>query len=338
MSRQLRLIVVLAFLLPSGGMPAQNEDNKALPQRNQVEVRFIDGSTVRMELLQEDLEVITKYGKLTVPAADIRNIEFGLHLSDFTVKKVQDLIARLGSKAHAEREGASKDLVLLGYEAFPALLAAVKNHDQEISRRAEEALKRIHEKVPAHLLRSNVNDRIETTEFPIVGRISSTTLKAKSAYFGEKEIRVEDLLTIYSLSAGGSHEVTIDAARYGSAANQWMDTGIEINMHTGLNVTASGQVDLQGGTGQIVTGPSGIDPRMAGGGGFVGGRAGRAMNYPGGALLGRIGDTGEVFVVGENYKGRSQRQGKLYLHIWPSPWGINSVGSYKVKITTGGLP
>jgi hypothetical protein len=336
MSRQLRLIVVLGLLLPSGGMPAQNEDNKALPQRNQVEVRFIDGSTVRMELLQEDLEVITKYGKLTVPAADIRNIEFGLHLSDFTVKKVQDLIARLGSKAHAEREGASKDLVLLGYEAFPALLAAVKNHDQEISRRAEEALKRIHEKVPAHLLRSNVNDRIETTEFPIVGRISSTTLKAKSAYFGEKEIRVEDLLTIYSLSAGGSHEVTIDAARFGNVANQWMDTGIDISMHTGLSMTASGQVDLQGGTGQMVTGPAGMDPRIAGGG--FAGRAVRGMNFPGGALLGRIGDAGEVFLVGENYKGRSLRQGKLYLHIWPSPWGMQSVGSYKVKITTGGLP
>ena len=120
MSHKLRLILVLGVLLPIGGSPAQTEDSKGLPQRNQVEVRFIDGSTVRMELLQEDLEVITKYGKLTVPAGDIRHIEFGLHLSDFTVKKVQDLIARLGSKAHAEREGASKDLVLLGYEAFPA--------------------------------------------------------------------------------------------------------------------------------------------------------------------------------------------------------------------------
>ena len=87
----------------------------------------------------------------------------------------------------------------------------------------------------------------------------------------------------------------------------------------------------------MVTGPTGIDPRVVGGG-FAGGRGGRGMNYPGGALLGRIGDTGEIFLVGENYKGRSQRQGKLYLHIWPSPWGTQSVGSYKVKITTGGLP
>src|SRR5437868_7550238 len=38
------------------------------------EVRFTDGSIVRMIVLQESLEVVTKYGKLTIPANDIRKI------------------------------------------------------------------------------------------------------------------------------------------------------------------------------------------------------------------------------------------------------------------------
>ncbi|TMQ34558.1 MAG: hypothetical protein E6K70_06995, partial [Planctomycetota bacterium] len=115
----------------------------------------------------------TRYGKLTIPVSDIRNIDFGLHLPDEVAKQVETAVQRLGNNAHADREAASRELVQLGHQAYPAVQGAVKSKDPEVSRRAEEVVKRIRDKVPTPLLRLDANDRIETVMFPIVGRISS---------------------------------------------------------------------------------------------------------------------------------------------------------------------
>jgi hypothetical protein len=52
----------------------------------------------------------------------------------------------------------------------------------------------------------------------------------------------------------------------------------------------------------------------------------------GGMLIGKIGEDGEPFVIGDRYDGNPEREGKLYLHIGPSPWNCPSAGNYEVKI------
>src|SRR5262249_59603758 len=112
-----------------------------------------------------------------------------------------------------------------------------------------------------------VIDRVQTAEFLLDDRISSPTLRARSAYFGEKELQVADLLSLRTLGGSGTFEVTIDAARNGSAPGQWLETNVEVEADTALAVTASGQVDLwQDGTGQYTTGPNGYRGQA---GGFV---------------------------------------------------------------------
>jgi hypothetical protein len=332
---------LLAALLVAGIGAAPNNSQKAAPKPRDVEVRFADGSTVRMLLLQEQVEVVTKFGRLTIPADDIRRIEFGIHLPEGVAEKVDEAVKKLASPEAPAREAASRELIGLGAHAYPALNAVLGSGDPEVARRAEEAITAIKARVPAALLRLRVNDRIQTSEFPIVGRIVSPVVRAKSAYFGEKDLKVSDLLSLRTFAAGGTSEVSIDAAKYGSAAGQWLDTDIDVDVGTALAITASGQVDLwQDGTGQYVTGPAGYKQQAAGGMMVMGGRGvmmgGGGGAYPGGALLGRIGDGGDVFVIGEKYKGKATREGKLQLHIAPSPWGNASVGSYKVKITVGG--
>jgi hypothetical protein len=313
-----------------GGSPATKSSSTA---GCDVQVRFVDGSRVRMAVLQDSIEVITKYGKLTVPVREIRKVEFGLHVSDEVAKQVDQAVQHLGSNVHGEREAASRQLVELGHRAYPAIQMALKSKDPEVARRAEEVVKKIREKVPAQLLRLDSNDRIETSEFPIVGRISSAALKARSTYFGEKEVKVDDLLAVRILHAGGSSEFALDAAKYGVTPQQWFDTGIEIDADMDLDISASGQVDLrQDGTGQFVTGPGGWH---GGPGAPAPGRGGRQTGWAGGALVGRIGDNGETFLIGEQYRGKPTREGKLYVQIVPSPWGTPPAGTYNVKVKTG---
>jgi hypothetical protein len=53
-----------------------------------------------------------------------------------------------------------------------------------------------------------------------------------------------------------------------------------------------------------------------------------------GVLMGRIGDTGVTFVIGEKHELKPTAEGKLFLRIGPSPYE-GATGGYTVKINTG---
>src|SRR5437899_11981161 len=70
---------------PRDPSPAKGEDKAPLPadaNARPVEVRFANGSTVLMVILQDNIEMVTEFGKLKIPPAEIRHIEFGLHLTE----------------------------------------------------------------------------------------------------------------------------------------------------------------------------------------------------------------------------------------------------------------
>ena len=179
-------LILLAPSLLSAGDDKKNSEKPEKPEKKdatkplEVEVRFGDGSNVRMLLLQESIDVETKYGKLSIPTKDIRGIDLGVHLPEGTAKKIEMAIKKLNSPSFKERDQAVNDLVEMGAHSYPALMKAAGTSELEVSQRVQAALKRIKAKVSTDLLRTNFNDRVITTDFPIAGRIVSTTLKAKT--------------------------------------------------------------------------------------------------------------------------------------------------------------
>jgi hypothetical protein len=173
------------------------------------------------------------------------------------------------------------------------------------------------------------DDIIVTENFTIVGKIITLTIKAKADNFGELELQLAKLRMIRSLSTGLDAEVTVDGAKY-AVAGQWMDSGFEARDGMRLHIVASGTIDLwpqQGG--RFSCGPGGFDQNAGIGKKVKGG----GLHLPG-ALLGRIGTDGPTFVIGDSYDGPTNRDGKLYLQIVPSPWNQGgSVGTYNVTIT-----
>jgi hypothetical protein len=301
-----------------------------------VEVRFTNGSVVVMNMLQDKVEIVTEYGKLTVPPKDIRNIEFGLHPTDEESQRLEDALGRLNSKIYKDRESAVSDLIALGPLAYVRLQAAAKSQDPEVARRAESALKTIREKTPAKQLRVREDDLVRTHKFSIVGRIITPTLKARAEDFGDLELRPARLLAIRWLAADTRKEVVVDAGQYGGPGNnKWMPTGIKIEAQTGLKISAGGQVDLlpqQGG--QRMVGPDG----QSGGAAWGGRNKMMWMNnggQTGGELLGRIGDNGPIFFVGSRHSSTPKTGGQLFLMISQSPWGCPSAGEYRVTVTQG---
>jgi hypothetical protein len=313
-------------LLTAGFARAQQAD---VPKKSadplEAEVRLMDGSIVRMFVLQEKIEVTTTFGKLTVPVKQVLRIDFGVHLPEGMEDKIIQCIGQLDSDNYKLREVAVKNLVNWGPYAYPQVYRATKSDLAEVAKRSSIALEKIRAKHPADKLRLRDEDIIVTTKFTVVGRITTPTLKVKSETFGELNLELAKLRAIRWPNSIVELEVAVDAERYASGPNQWLDTGFEVLTGGKLVIVASGTVNLwpQGGINSTYQSTA----KGYSGAGAVAGNGHRP-----GTLLARIGADGPAFVVGERYEGAPTRDGKLYLQIVASPWNCASAGVYQVKI------
>jgi len=311
----------------------------------EVDIHFLNGSTVRMIIHSDQLEIATAYGKLAVPVKDVRAIEFGLHFPEGVEGKIETAIKKLGSSDYRERETATKDLIELAPFSYPAILDASRTKELETAQRAKELVKKLQAVHPKKDLKTGVDDKIVTKNFTIVGRILTTSIKTKTEYFGEVELGLAKMRTLRAVGTVGlDSDVVIDAAKY-AAQGQWMDTGFVVDGRSQITINAKGIIDVwpqQGGS--YLAGPNGWQYTQRGGGFPGGGGMGQPFYLAGkkitavnqnqhcGMLIARIGEDGEMFVVGERYEGTPESEGKLYLTIGPSQWNSPSSGTFDVKI------
>jgi hypothetical protein len=310
----------------------RNQIPPAIP--GDVEVHFLNGSKVRMIVQSEALEVKTLYGNLAVPVKDIRAIEFGIHFPAGVEGKIEESIKALSSNDYRIRETATKTLQDLAPYSYPAVLNASRTKELESASRAKDIVTKLRAKHPAKDLKSMAEDKIVTNTFTIVGRIT-TTIKAKEELFGDLVLPMAKMRSLRAMGgASPDVEVGVDASKYANAG-QWMDTNYLVDGRSTIVITARGMIDVwpqQGGN--FMSGPNGFNATrngmpFMGAGKRVGGVN---QNQHCGMLLGRIGEQGEIFTIGERYEGTPETEGNLFLHIGPSQWNVQSVGTYEVKI------
>jgi hypothetical protein len=318
-----RIALALALILAPAVSSRSLAQEQPVSRSQPAEVRFGDGSIVRMTLLEENLEVQTKYGKLLIPFSEVRRVEFGLHVPPDVHTQINQSIKRLASDVFKERDVASKDLIQAGHFAYPMLQKASKSGDSEVAYRAVSVIKLISERVSPELLRLRDEDVIHTAEFTVIGRIATQSLKAHSPHFGEVALKLSELRTVHMKHHGGKMELIVDASKYGSALDQWCDSGILVDAGQRLVVSSDGQVDLwPQGPGQYTAAPKGYNT------------AGKGGQFMAGALIGRIGEAGKLFFIGDRYDGTVNEEGRLFLQIVPSPWNNASTGQYRVRVQT----
>jgi hypothetical protein len=317
---------VVALSMAAARPPSSTDDKAAKdkPDNAAPELRFADNSSVRLALLQDKIEVQTRYGKLIVPLADIRTIDFAVRVPADVTRRLEAAATDLASEDVQTRAKASAELLALKELAWPVVQGLAKSTNKDLARRAIELQEKLHSQLSEEQRNMRAYDVVRTDAFTINGTILGTGLKARSPYFGEVEVKLANLRSYRRMRANDmDRELVVNAAKYGlQQPRTWLDTGIELDGETGVSIKASGEIDLQGGNGQFKSSP-------AGNGQF----GNRGETFLPGALVGRIGEKGPEFLIGDHHDSRSGERGKLYLRICGGPWGNQSVGEYKVKIT-----
>jgi hypothetical protein len=188
-------ILAVLFLTGSllGGEETKSKAEKLVKKASAVEVRFVDDSTMKLTLVDERIELETPHGKLLIPVADVRQIDFGWRIPDEVAKRIGTAVADLGHKDFKRRQTATDDLLEIGAQAYPALLKAAKHADAEVARRAQGLLEKIRQTVPAERLEIRPHDVIHTETSKIAGRISVSAFKVKTVQFGEQQLKLLDM-------------------------------------------------------------------------------------------------------------------------------------------------
>jgi hypothetical protein len=200
------LFLVLVLLLP-------HPVSDAAPKRASsptVYVRFTDERIMKFALPQDSIKLITPYGKLLIPIAKIRSIDFATRIPDADARRAAAAVADLGSKQYRVRRAAEKELEKLGAKAVPALHRALRAKDVEVTVRARVVLNRLRQRLSEDQLEDRPHDVIRTAESRIAGRIEGDSLKASplSAKGSAKLLPLSDLRTL----AVGIDPRTLNAA------------------------------------------------------------------------------------------------------------------------------
>jgi hypothetical protein len=194
-----RMVLVITVLIIAS---ARAEDpKKALSAAPTMELRLADGSHFNAALLDETVSIQTPHGKLVVPLADVRRIDFSPRLPESVQKRIDGAIDDLGSTELAKREAADQTLLRIGPPAYSAVVRATKSPDRERAISAKKLHEQFNDAFAEQRLTGHDMDVIHTDDAKIAGRIEASTLRVRTPHFGEKTLKIANLASVRGAAA-----------------------------------------------------------------------------------------------------------------------------------------
>ncbi|HEX5187785.1 MAG TPA: hypothetical protein VFV86_12935 [Nitrososphaeraceae archaeon] len=306
------LLVIFALLFSSSTVFAQS-----------VDATTHMGTSIVGKLKTSKLELVTKYGQLSILPEDIESIKFGYHVKPEMHDNITKWIKELSSVAIQQREKAYRELIEnYRYSYLP--LKNMVSKDREVSKRIETLLTIISEDKKNQFIPENTEDTINLWSGEIYkGTITNTELIVKSDELDNIPI---DIIHVKNMIFHRKWEFTLKPSEIGKDA--WFDTKIDIKRPCKINIT--GKIDLNpDDAGQYISGPNGLQDTWA----QLQLGVGTWIQANSGSVYGKIGN--ETFKIGSYHRQAELLNGRLFLKIVPAPshWEASiPTGSYKVTI------
>lgn len=318
-----------------------------------VSLELLDGNIIKGATLFNEIELLTAYGKLTIPVAKVNHIDIGISKDNAITEKAKTNLKILATGSNEElMKVAFADLVKLGIKAIPAITdfqEDPKNNTIENSYSGEftidNALSEI--KNAANIGEDFPKEDIITFEnnYTMGGSYSFNKLEIKTEY-GNLSIPKEKIKSIdISLAADsekGEYSFKLSASKNisGNANGGWLKTGIKLKAGQRFNLIANGEVTLASlsnnkykadGSIKAAGATEFTKPYSSGEGEYSG------LGYPTyGQVVYKIGETStETIQAGDKLNTTAKSSGMLMISIYETVYNQNNKGAYTVKITIG---
>lgn len=291
---------------------------------------LMDGTVITGRFQTQTLPIKTEFGDLVVPVTAIYSFAPGLASHPELDKQIGSLIDQLADPSAKARDKAQTELVGFGAGIIPELQRFANDHDAERKARIATIIEELlsleddfGQDRGGPVVSLNRLDTIETEHFTIAGEIQQGTFKIRSK-FGELVVELADVKTAQRIRVVKPEtRKSIGVSGADMAGRNYKSTGIRINRGDKIIITADGKITLTPWGNNVVSTPDGVAQN-----GMYNG------TIPLGALAGRIGDSGEEFLVGRKKTFVAERSGVLQLGFaMQQNWAnYQFPGEYEAKI------
>ncbi len=299
-----------------------------------IRMTLMDGSVISGDLSIKTITVATDYGELVVPISKIISLKPGLDSYPEMAQNIRDLIENLGADDFKEREEAHKELAKMGAKILAELTKFKDAENSEQKRHIAELIKTIGasqdeadefedgSKPEAAWIN---NDRIVTTSFTIVGKVSPKTFTIESKY-GPLKVSLGDVQVAERPT--DVKEVVRRIVRVDGTyiiQRNVKSSGVNVKKGDSISITADGQIAMTPWGSNAFSTPIGASNYGT-----------YKPNIYSGALLARIGKSGEELKVGNRTTFTAKQSGTLYFGIaMNASYAGNNYqfpGSYNVRV------
>lgn len=300
------------------------------PKPGVLKFHLMDGTIITGQLTTKSLPISTDFGDLVVPMEAIASFAPGLGSHPEIDKTINQFIAQLGSPDAKTRDKAQAQLLSYGPGLLPVLQEYTNDPDAERKVRIATITEELmgldpddFDAASGPTVSLNRLDHIVTERFTIAGQIQQKTFTIASK-FGELTVQLKDIKSVQQMTTDKPEtRKTVAVSGMDMTCRNYKKTGIRVNRGDRIIISAEGRITMSPWGSNSVSGPDG----MPNNGMYKG-------KIPMGALAGRIGDSGEEFLVGSKKSFVAKKTGVLQLGFaMQQNWAnYQFPGEYKTRI------
>lgn len=318
-----------------------------------VSLELLDGNIIKGTATVNDVELMTAYGKLTIPVAKINHIEVGIGRDNTVIEKAKSHLKILSSSSNDDtRKAAYQDLVKLGIKAISAISDYYndpKNLNDESEYTGEFTIDNALSEIKAN---GNITheppaeDIISMDNSYVMGGTYNFTKMDVKTEYGNLSVPKEKIKSIdvsLAVEPGkGEYAFKLIASKHisGNTSGGWLKTGVMLKAGQKFTITASGEVTLASlsnskykpdGSSKAETATEYTKAYSSEDDGYSGG------GYPTyGMVVYKIGETStENLKAAAKYSGTAKTSGMLMISIYETVYNASNKGSYNVKVSLG---
>lgn len=302
----------------------------AIPLAAQTTVQILDQEGKLHEGVTALAAITVKTGGATktIPLASILSIHTGRPASAHEAARIEAGIHAIqaytneviASDARRNRDAAVEELTGIGLPVMTPLLKAYKDTDQHEPRPLYRLFERIIPSDADQLDRQASLIRLASGEL-LRGEIQNTPLKVGASMVDWARVR-----RLAVRRASVTRNTELHSLRH-STQIEYLDTGVVLSATSAVSAKTSGFVRLSW---DVDGWASDADGLKVPGPNY---KTNLVDGHPFGAVVGRVGASGDVFLVGKQYAQKALPAGRLHLAVNDNRHWQNNIGSFRVKLT-----
>ena len=261
-----------------------------------------------------------------VPLAQVLSVHNGAPESDYEAGRITKGLAAIQGSDRAARDLAVEELTSIGLPVLTPLLKACKDTDQHEPRPLYRLFERI---IPSYadgpdrtlsLLRMKTGETFR-------GKLAGATVEVTAADGKATTVQWSSIRMLAVRQARVTRPLQIHALSH-STQIEYLDTGVALSAASRLDMVTLGFVRLSWDTDSWASDADGL--KKPGSDAY---KSNMVDGQPFGALVGRVGATGEVFLVGKNAKLTGKPAGRLRLAVNDNAHWQNNIGTFHAVMT-----